>query len=136
MAARLRALERSSQHLTSYADCEPLLDDHRMRLVEDMVRIRHPSLPDESVFVTARVGDKGHFILLSPVPGIPDPFRMQTVRRVPISTIERFEKERGHYVTGGSKDPAYWVFEELARDQTNRLAGAAEMIHPENSLND
>ena len=116
--------------MTSYADCEPLISDRRLEMVETMVRLQFPSLPDESTFVTARVGDKGHFILISPVPGIPDPTSMLTVRRVPIPTIERYEKERGHYVNGGSQDPAYWVFEELARDQLQRLAGAAEMNHP------
>lgn len=116
--------------MTTYADCEALISDRRLEMVESMVRLRFPSLPDETTFVTARVGDKGHFILISPVPGIPDSFRMQTVRRVPISTIERYEKERGHYVNGGSQDPAYWVFEELARDQLQRLASAAEMNHP------
>lgn len=117
--------------MTSYADCEPLISDHRLERIETMVRLKHPRLPDETAFVTARVGDKGHFILLSPVPGIPDPFRMQTVRRVPLDRFERYEQERGHYVTGGSEDPALWIFESLAADQLQRLAGAAEMIHPE-----
>lgn len=116
--------------MTDYADAEPLLTDHRLGLIEAMVRLRYPNLPDGTVFVTARMGEEGHFILRSPVPGLPDEFRMQTTRRVPLSRFDRYERERGHYVNGGSEDPARWIFESLAADQLQRLAGAAEMNHP------
>jgi len=117
--------------LTDYSRCEPLVDDHRLARIEALVRLRFPTLPDASTLVTARVGDEGHFILLSPVPGIPEPFRMQTTKRIPLRLFEQYERERGHYVTGGSHDPVLWVFEHMAEDQTRRLASAAEMNHPE-----
>lgn len=95
------------------------------------MRIEHPTLPDDSVMVTARGERVAIFMLISPVPGLPPEFSMQTIRHVPLEVWDDHERARGHYVSGGSDDPVYWVFERLARDQTQRLSSAAEMNHPE-----
>jgi hypothetical protein len=119
--------------LTSYDNREPVITDQRLARIETQIRLRFPTLPDGAEFATARIEEEGmaHLILLTPVPGVPDPFRMKTTRRVPLSLIAKHDKERGHYVSGGSEDPFLWSFEQIAADQTRRLASAADMIHPE-----
>lgn len=115
----------------SLADLEPLVTDARLARAERVVRLLVPALPEDSVMVTARDEQAAIFMLISQVPGLPPEFSMQTLRRVPLEVWDAHEKARGHYVSGGSDDPVAWVFERLARDQTQRLSSAAEMIHPE-----
>lgn len=118
--------------MTDYENREPFVSDQRLERIETLVRLAHPELPDAAQFATARIEEEGraHFVLISPVPGIPDPFRMVATRKVPFDRFEKFEKEVGHHVSGDMKDPVQWIFESLTADLLPRLQSAAEMNHP------
>lgn len=134
-----------------YSKAEPLLPDSRIERIEALSRLAHPLLPDDAQFASARVTERhpipcgcgkddflcpggdipyAHLLLIAPVPGIPDPFRMRWVKRFPLSLLDRFEREQGHYV-GGRENPVQWSFDQMALDATRRLASAAEMDLPE-----
>lgn len=119
--------------MSLYDDREPFVTDTRLQRIETQVRLRFPTLPDDARFATARVDEerRAHFLLISPIPGVPDPFRMVSARKVPYSRFEQYERERSHYVSGGREDPVLWIFEHMAADLDQRLASAAEMNHPE-----
>lgn len=76
-----------------------------------------------------------HLLLICPLPGLPPDFPMRWVKRIPLALFDRYEKERGHYVRGGSEDPALWSYDQMASDAITRLASAAEMNLPEDDPN-
>lgn len=136
-----------------YSTAEPYLDDARIGRIEGLVRLEHPTLPDDAQFVSARVTEQHprpcgccdrfgfrcpggevpyvHLLLIYPMPKVPPPFLMQQVKRAPLALYQRYEKERQHYASGGMEDPALWSFQQLAADAMTRITNAAEMTLPE-----
>ncbi len=121
----------------AYANAAPLLTDDRLAQIEERVRHAYPTLPDESIFVSAVVENplgalEGHFLMFAPDPS---DYRHENVRTqatlsvkgtVKMRDWEASEAERKRFV--GKPDPAYGFYAVMARDMVEKIDNLKAII--------